>query len=151
MAGAAVVPDLSGISSDASAYFNSPDYSPVVPDVSNLDLPGQFDSMPGGASTPGGFYSSDPSGANVIYIDHTADPNATGGWQNVASQVLSLASKGMSAFASGGPSPAVPPARRPLNSPTTFALPGTSGQTNWLLVGGIIVGVAGLAWAVAVL
>jgi hypothetical protein len=135
--------------SDFTDFYNSPDYTPVVPDPSNLDLPGQFDSMPGGLSTPGGYYSSDPSGANVIYTDPSANPNPTGGWQQIASQVVSLAAQGAKTFAAGSPTTAIPPARKPLQ--TSSLLTNATGQTNWLLIGGVVVVGVGVMLAIGML
>jgi hypothetical protein len=135
--------------SDFTDFYNSPDYTPVVPDTSNLDLPGQFDSMPGGYSTPGGFYSADPSGANVIYTDPSANPNPTGGWQTVASQVLSLAAQGARTYAAGSPTTAIPPARKPLHTSSLLTTP--TGQTNWLIVGGAVVLGVGVMLAIGLL
>lgn len=120
-------------------FFNSPDYQPVVPDTSALDLPGQFDSMPGGSSNNGSYYGSDPSGMNMIYSEPAVNPTPTGGWQQLAAQVAGLAAQGMKTFSSGTPTPAIPPSRTPYQSTGIGSvLSGPGGSTNWLLIGGVI-------------
>jgi hypothetical protein len=135
--------------SDISDLYSTPDYTPVVPDVSSLDLPGQFDSMPGGSSTNGGYLSADPSGMNVIYTDGSVNPNPTGDWQKIASQVVSLAAQGARTFAAGSPTTAIPPARRPLQTSSLLTTP--TGQTNWLLIGGAVVIGVGIMLAIGLL
>ena len=129
---------------DFANSVSSPDYTPVVPDTSMLDLSGQFPSMPGGYIAMGPPLSADPSGMNVIATNPAVNPNPTGNWQGIASQIMGLAAQGMRTFSAGSPSTAIPPARRPLNTQTLFAAPGSS-KTNWLVIGGVVVvGVAAL-------
>lgn len=129
----------------------APDYSPVVPDPTYLDLAGQFQSMPGGASTNGSAIVSDGAGVNAVYTDPAANPNPTGGWMQVASSIMNLAAQGMKTYSSGTPTPAIPAARRPVSSPSTFSLTTPTGQTNWLLVGGVIVVGVGAMFALAMI
>jgi len=120
------------------------DQTPVVPDASGIDLPGQFVNIPGGATVNGGFLTSDPAGINVLYPDPKANPNPTGGYMQTLSQVLALAQQGMKTFASGSTSPAIPQARKPMSLTSPFVNP-TTGATNWTMVGGVIVvGIVGL-------
>lgn len=131
------------VSYDDSDYANAPDYTPVVPDTSSLDLPGQFDSLPGGSSANGGYLTSDGSGMNVIYSDPTVNPTPTGGWMQVAASVASAAQQGMRAYSSGTPTPAIPPIRMPVQSPSLFTT--AQGGTNWPVIGLVVAaGIAGM-------
>jgi hypothetical protein len=56
----------------------------------------------------------------------------------------------MSTFASGGPSPAIPPARRPLHQGSVFSSPST-GTTNWKMWALGVAVIGGVALAVAYL
>lgn len=125
-------------------FWSVLDQTPVVPDTSGIDLPGQFISIPGGSAANGGFLTSDPSGINVLYPDPRVNPNPTGGYMTTAQQLIQLAQQGMRTFASGSVSPAIPAARKPASLTSPFVNP-TTGQTNWTIVAGVIgVGVVGL-------
>lgn len=136
------------LSYDSSAnYVMAPDptNTPVVPDASWMDLAGQFQSMPGGASTNGTNVVADGSGANAVYTDPTANPTPTGGWMSVANSIAALAQQGMKTFSQGTPTPAIPAARKPLNTPSMLSFTNAAGGTNWPVVGGVIlVGVVGM-------
>jgi len=125
-----------------------PDYTPVVPDPTALDLPGQFASMPGGFSTNGSAVVSDGAGANAVYMDPNANPNPTGGWMQIANSIMGLAAQGMKTYSQGTPTPAIPAARRPIST-SAFSLTTPTGQTNWLMVGGVIVVGVGAMFALA--
>jgi hypothetical protein len=129
----------------------APDYTPVVPDPTYLDLAGQFQSMPGGASNNGSTIVADGAGANAVYTDPTVNPNPTGGWMQVATSVMNLAAQGMKTYSQGTPTPAIPAARKPVSMASTFALTTPTGQTNWLLVGGIVVVGVGAMFALAMI
>src|SRR6266849_10721 len=73
-----------------------------LPDTSALDLPGQFDSIPGGGSTNGGVYTS--GGHDSLYMDPTVNPNPTGGYMPVLSSVIQAAASGFNTFVKGSPS-----------------------------------------------
>jgi hypothetical protein len=136
--------DDSATVSTGNDFLTVLDQTPVVPDTSNLDLPGQFVSIPGGDVSSGGFLTSDPAGMNVLYPNPSVNPNPTGGYMQTASQILSLAQQGMKTFASGSTSPAIPAARKPMSLSGPFVNPVT-GATNWTMVGGVIaVGIVGL-------
>lgn len=136
--------DDSATVSTGQDFLSVLDQTPVVPDTSGLDLPGQFTSMPGGANVNGGIYGADPSGINVVYPDPSANPNPTGGYMTTAQQLIQLAQQGMKTFASGSPSAAIPAARKPGSLTSPFVNPAT-GQTNWTMVGGIVVvGIVGM-------
>jgi hypothetical protein len=138
----------SALSYDSSAnYVMAPDptSTPVVPDATWFDLAGQFQSMPGGASTNGTSNIADGSGVNAVYTDPTANPTPTGGWMSVANSIAALAQQGMKTFSQGTPSPAIPAARRPLNTPSLLSFQTATGGTNWTVVGGVIlIGVVGM-------
>jgi hypothetical protein len=128
-----------------------PDYTPVVPDPTGLDLPGQFQSMPGGYSNNGSAIVADGAGTNAVYTDPTVNPSPTGGWMQVASSVMNLAAQGMKTYSQGTPTPAIPAARKPVSMASTFALTTPTGQTNWLLVGGVVVVGVGAMFALAMI
>jgi hypothetical protein len=136
--------DDSASISTGNDFLTVLDQTPVVPDTSGLDLPGQFVSMPGGSNVNGGIATSDPAGMNVLYPNPNANPNPTGGYLQTATALMQLAQQGMKTFASGSTSPAIPAARKPLSLSGPFVNPVT-GQTNWPMVAGIIgVGIVGL-------
>lgn len=122
-------------------------YTPVVPDTTGLDLPGQFLSMPGGQSTNGSTIVSDGAGANAVFPDPTANPTPNGGWMQLGSSIMNLAAQSMRTFSQGSPTPAVPGVRRPLQQPSVFVNP--TGGTNWLAVGGVIAVGVGVLFAIA--
>jgi len=116
--------------------------------LSYLDLPGQFDSIPGGTSAngayPGG--SADPSGINSLYLAPTVNPTPTGGYMPIAAAIASAAATGFSTFAKGSPSVATPPPRLPSSRLTPSAL---TGSTNWLVIGLVVAaGIGVMAWLV---
>jgi hypothetical protein len=133
-------PAINPIGSDESLtnFVNSPDYTPVVPDMSMVDMSGQMSGMPGGDLPMGPPLSPDALGINAIATNPAVNPNPTGNWQGIASQIVGLAAQGMRTFSSGSPSPAIPPVRRPLNTQSLFAAPGSS-STKWMVVGGVVV------------
>jgi hypothetical protein len=134
--------DVSSLADDSSF-----DYSPSGSVLDNnslayLDLPGQFDSIPGGSvvsgAYPGG--AADPSGINSLFLDSNTNPIPTGGYMTTLAQIANAAATGFSTYVKGSPSVATPPPRYPGSSLTKPMLTGT---TNWLLVGVAVV--AGLA------
>jgi hypothetical protein len=139
------LPNTLGAAPDQSS---SPIYSTVLSNsqLAQLDLPGQLDSFPGGASTPGMYPggSADPSGINSVHLSPTVNPTPTGGYMSVAAAIAAAASTGFSTYAKGSPSVATPPPMYPGGSMTSGML---TGQTNWLVVGAVVaVGVALLGW-----
>lgn len=139
-------------SSDALTNFvESPDYSPVVPDTSGVDLPGQLPSTPGGAVAFGPFPGQggvDPVGINQIYLDAKINPTPTANYMPIAAQLLQLAQQSMKTFASGSPSPAIPGPRRPLQTTSPFINP-TTGGTNYMMVGLVVIVGVGVLVALA--
>lgn len=140
------LPDYTGQGAVGADIGYIPGYSPVVPDISFLDLPGQFISIPGGAVSNGANASADSSGINQIYVDPAVNPTPTGGYM---SALLAVAQAGMQAFttyAKGSPSVATPQAKMP--SGKTFGagiLTNPQGGTNWFVVGGVVfLGMVGL-------
>lgn len=123
----------------------SSDIPSVLPneDLSNVDLPGQFDSMPGGSDISGAFPggAADPSGINSLFLSSGANPTPTGGYMSTLAQVAQSAATGFSTYAKGSPSVATP---KPLTPGSTIAgatgaAAVASGQTNWLVIGAVIV------------
>jgi hypothetical protein len=129
--------DSAGLSTQGYADFGGPDYTPVVPDATGIDLAGQFMSMPGGYNANGSTIAADGAGINQVYMHPAVNPTPTGGWMTLANSVIGLAQQSMKTFTGGSPSPAIPAAQRPLGPPSVFT--NAAGQTNWLLVGGIVV------------
>jgi hypothetical protein len=113
----------------------------VVPDTSNIDLPGQFLSIPGGAASPGAAAPADPSGINSLYLSPAVNPTPTGGYMTTAAAVLSSAAQGFSTFAKGSPSVAIPAARPAVAGASSIGglFGGLNTTTNWLIVGGVVI------------
>jgi hypothetical protein len=126
-----------GLSPD-SAY--APGYSPVVPDTTQLNLPGQLNGLPGGGASSGTVTASDPMGINAVHTAPGVNPTPTGGYMQSLAQVAAAASQSFSTFVKGSPSVAVPAAKSPLTGGIGGALSLTTptGGTNWLLVGGVL-------------
>lgn len=121
---------------------NGYDYSPggsVLDNYSlaNLDLPGQFDSIPGGFTQDGAFPggAADPSGINSLFLSPHVNPTPTGGYMPVLAAVAQAAASGFSTYAKGSPSVAIPAPRLPGGSLST---PMLTGKTNWLVIGVVI-------------
>lgn len=119
-------------------------YSPVVPDTTGLNLPGQLPGIPGGGASNGGSAASDPSGINVLHTDPTVNPTPTGGYMQALAQVAAAASQSFTTYVKGSPSVAIPAARTPLSTISgALSLTSATGQTNWTTVF-IIVGILGV-------
>jgi hypothetical protein len=117
-----------------------PGYSPVVPDASFIDLPGQFASIPGGSVTNGGYGASDSAGVNSLYLDPAANPSPTGGYMTALAQIAAAASQAFTTYVKGSPSVAIPGAKQPTGRTTGggLSLTTTNGGTNWVVVGGVV-------------
>lgn len=124
----------------------NPGYSPVVPDTSFLDLPGQFLSMPGGSNANGANASADSTGVNQIYVDPHVNPTPTGGYMAALLQVAQAGMQAFTTYAKGSPAVAIPAARTPLGKSIGGSFLMTpQGTTNWLAIGGIILlGIGGI-------
>lgn len=117
-----------------SAYM--PGYSPVVPDVSMLNLPGQLPGIPGGGASNGGYHASDPSGINVVHTDPAVNPTPSGGYMQALAQIAAAASQSFTTFVKGSPSVAIPAAKTPTSGGLGGALSLTTpqGTTNWTTI-----------------
>lgn len=115
----------------------------VVPDPTQVNLPGQFASMPGGANINSGIATPD---GNAIYTDPNANATPTGGYLSALASVAASASKAMTTFIAGSPSVAIPAAKIPQGKTVGGGFLTTStGATNWTTVGIIVVvGIVGL-------
>ena len=131
-----------------SAYM--PGYSPVVPDVSMLNLPGQLPGIPGGGASNGGYFASDPSGINVLHTDPAVNPTPSGGYMQALAQIAAAASQSFTTFVKGSPSVAIPQAKTPTSGGLggAFSLTTPQGTTNWTAIA-IIAGI-GIIGAVLV-
>lgn len=133
-----------------SAYM--PGYSPVVPDMSFLNLPGQLPGIPGGAASNGGYHTSDSSGINAIYTDPAVNPTPSGGYMQALAQIAAAASQSFTTFVKGSPSVAIPPSKVPTSYGSlggALSLTTPQGTTNWTTIGIIaLVGVIGIVLVV---
>lgn len=117
-----------------SAYM--PGYTPVVPDMSALNLPGQLPGIPGGGASNGGYYTSDPAGMNVLHTDPKVNPTQSGGYMQALAQIAAAASQSFTTFVKGSPSVAIPAAKTPTHGGLGGALSLTTpqGTTNWTTI-----------------
>jgi hypothetical protein len=121
-------------------------YSPVVPDTSGIDLPGQLVGIPGGGASNGAVYGADPSGINALHLSPSVNPTPTGGYMPALVAVANAAAQGFSTYSKGSPSVAIPAVKRPIVSSGVAGLFTTpTGATNWTVIGLVVVaGVVGM-------
>lgn len=134
-----VAVDSSGGFPGSSIDAWSPNYTPVVPDTTPLNLPGQFN-IPGGIASNGGMGASDPSGINVVHTDPTVNPTPSGGYMHDLALIAASAQQSFQAFVKGSPSVAIPGAKYPTgrNIGGALSLTTPTGGVNWWVVGGAI-------------
>lgn len=130
----------------------TPGGNQILPDLSQVDLAGQFLSFPGGMSTGNGVGASDSSGVNSIYIDPTVNPTPTGGYLDALAKIAAIGMNAFTTYSKGSPSVAIPGARQPASNRTVggaLGLTTATGGTNWLAIGIVVVaGLAGIVWLV---
>lgn len=130
---------------DMSGSGYSSAYTPVVPDTTSLNLPGQLPGIPGGGASNGGVGASDPSGINMVHTDPKVNPTQTGGFMQALAQIAAAGSQSFTTFVKGSPSVGIPGAKTPVSGGIggAFSLTTATGATNWTTIA-IIVGVLGV-------
>lgn len=140
--------DYSGQGAIGADINYSPTITPVVPDTTGLPLPGQIAGLPGGNASNGAVGASDSAGVNMLYLDPTVNPTPTGGYMKGAMDLITAGLNAFSTYAKGSPQVGIPAARQPASRPAVggaLSLTTASGQTNWMLIGGVVlVGVIGM-------
>lgn len=136
-----------GLGNPADDIYTAPPVNSVVPDTSNIDLPGQLSGIPGGDASDGGMAAADPSGVNQIYKTAAVNPTPTGGYMSALSSIAASAASAFTTFVKGSPSVAVPAAKSTAGKTATGGglLTTAAGTTNWTTIAIIVaVGIAGI-------
>lgn len=136
--------DTAGISSVLTDQGGGMDITPigqvdgVLPSSNDISTVGQISN--GAFIGPPSPFTSDPSGMNSTIGGNSSvrNPNPTGGWEALASNIIGSASKAFGSFVSGSPSAAVMAAKKPTGLTTGNVFTTASGTTNWALIAVIV-------------